>query len=695
MMETPPLFVSLITRNTVITRIQQIAAANFKFSAYAEQAGSHSVSVTDNLVKTATGWQWQVEFSSGNTPTGPELLMEIESTVNADTRLWLPWADPRPGHEVRPDESVRMADGVVRGNIIGWSDPLEPQPWRGDKFSYGATPYEYEKPNLFFCPFLGSIICLPMVTRIDGDRALTFALRPQDARIDLVIETTKNGNIRFRHKHYRVGGGVYPSFTIEVFEHAADVRAALGAVVAKWPEYFDPCVPLADEVAGTGAYSTHMGDMDPEKMRSMAFGVNWKASFDFPFMGLFLPPVSDIDEEWTSFGGRPMSIRKMRDYATEIRRHGFHVLSYLNLNEFGAKVQVPPPCLPDTSSWKDQYSFLFARFPHAVLHPPAAEKPDVPDLRVLPPDGSEPPVYWSWEGCVAMDPGDPAFAEFLVEQAARHLREIPDASGISIDRIDWVRLFNHEADDGVAWLGDRPVRSLHTSHQQIMERLGALIHGAGKVIFMNNHVKRLEQMRHIDGIFDEFSYGGCSLNSSALLCLRKPALGWTASEDQIRSAGPDHYYQRHLYMGMYPMAPFPGNDHSLCPSEFADCIATDYGSLFNLLRGKKWVLLPGLVSLEDPAAKWNCFETCQGLVFVVAFAGNNPITMRIHDAGRLSLGAKPDGVVYTPGCGSSPKPALVKQAGKDLEISITPNRGCAVLLFPGAPATQKVRMGES
>ena len=40
----------------------------------------------------------------------------------------------------------------------------------------------------------------------------------------------------------------------------------------------------------------------------------------------------------------------------------------------------------------------------------------------------------------------------------------------------------------------------HCTHQQIMERLGALIHGAGKVIFMNNHVKRLEQMRHIDGI---------------------------------------------------------------------------------------------------------------------------------------------------------------------------------------------------
>ena len=70
-----------------------------------------------------------------------------------------------------------------------------------------------------------------------------------------------------------------------------------------------------------------MGGMAPDKMRTMAFGVNRKASFDFPYMGLFLPPVESPDEAWTSFGGRPMSTRKMRDYAAEMRGHGFHVLS--------------------------------------------------------------------------------------------------------------------------------------------------------------------------------------------------------------------------------------------------------------------------------------------------------------------------------------------------------------------------------
>jgi hypothetical protein len=655
-----------------------LTASELKLRAYAEAAGSEPIRATSRLEKTAAGWQWSVEFDADVSPVGADLVMEISEPLTSHTTLWLAWGDPRPDYEVQPDPNIRVADGVVRGDIVGWSDPLAPQPWRADRFFYGAPLYSYEKPRIGCCPFFGCVTCLPSLTRFNGTRGVTFALSPEDARIDLVIETTETGIIRFRHKHYRVGGGVRPAFTIEIFEHEADVRAALGAMVARWPEYFDPCVPLADEVAGTGAYSTHMGGMDPDKMRTMAFGVNWKASFDFPYMGLFLPPVESPDEAWASFGGRPMSIRKMRDYAAEMRGHGFHVLSYFNLNEFGAHVRIPPPSVPDATSWKDQYGFLFGRFPNAVLHPPAKEKPDVP---VPPPNDGVPPVYWSWEGCVAVDPGDPAFADFLVDQAARHLQEIPEASGIGIDRIDWVRLFNHAADDGISWFAGQPVRSLHTSHRQIMERMGRLIHAAGKVIFVNNHVKRLEQMRHVDGIFDEFSYGGCSLNTSGLLCLRKPALGWTASEDQIHAAGPDDYYQRHLYMGVYPMAPFPGNDHSLAPSEFADRIASDYGPLFQLLHCKKWVLLPDLVSLNDAAAKWNLFETKQGLLLVIVFAENPALRIRLRDVQRIGLGASSSCQILHPGDCQPPQPVTVGRVNNDLEISVPLNRGCAALLF--------------
>ena len=44
----------------------------------------------------------------------------------------------------------------------------------------------------------------------------------------------------------------------------------------------------------------------------MAFTVNWKASFDFPFMGMFLPPVGSDSEEWTDFKGQKTSIADAR-----------------------------------------------------------------------------------------------------------------------------------------------------------------------------------------------------------------------------------------------------------------------------------------------------------------------------------------------------------------------------------------------
>ena len=65
----------------------------------------------------------------------------------------------------------------------------------------------------------------------------------------------------------------------------------------------------------------------------------------------------------------------------------------------------------------------------------------------------------------------------------------------------------------------------------------------------------------LDGIFDEFTYSGVPLNLTALLCIHKTALGWTADSSSIQSEGADNFFQKYLYMGVYPMAPFPGNDH--------------------------------------------------------------------------------------------------------------------------------------
>lgn len=202
------------------------------------------------------------------------------------------------------------------------------------------------------------------------------------------------------------------------------------------------------------------------------------------------------------------------------------------------------------------------------------------------------------------------------------MNELPNSYGICIDRMDWTRFYNHKTDDGVSWMGDQPVGSMYVSWNNLMEKLNPIFHDKNKLIFVNNHVKRIEQLKYVDGIFDEFTYAGSPLNTVALMCTHKPALGWMSSDQQLLPDS-DEVMQKYLYMGIFPMAPFPGNDHSIRPSELADKVYLDYGPLFNLLRGKEWVLKPHVISSEQ--AKVNLFKTFHGYTIPVIYSGDNKV----------------------------------------------------------------------
>ncbi len=70
----------------------------------------------------------------------------------------------------------------------------------------------------------------------------------------------------------------------------------------------------------------------------MAFTVNWQASFDFPYMGMFLPPVKP-DVKWKRFGNGEMSVSGMNDYAGKMKEKGFYVFNYFNVTEFGTAIK--------------------------------------------------------------------------------------------------------------------------------------------------------------------------------------------------------------------------------------------------------------------------------------------------------------------------------------------------------------------
>jgi len=574
------------------------------------------------------------------------------------SRSQRPWTAPIETRFKWPNPA-RARVWMSRGYGMHWQDPMVTQPFENRVFDYGA----------FFNREDG--LSLPMASVLDEENGIgiTFIQSPNDVLLNMQISTTESGEISFSRAFHRFGGDSSRiKFHMDVVVHEPDIRAAMNAIVERYPEYFDPPNRLAHEVGGGGAYSGWEGSLDAGKLAAMGFTMNWKASIDFPYMGVFLPPVKD-DEKWNRYAGGgeaatvgpqdegrygKTSIREMADYSTRMRADGFHVLNYFNVTEFGTEIKYPAPPLPPDNgapAWKDANRFLHGEFENAVL--------------------KSPDPTWTWGDGVIMDCGEPHYRDYLLGQAERHIQKIPDSSGICIDRMDWVVRYNPHADDGVTWI-DGPSRHLRQSWIALMKQMGPLLHKAGKVIFVNDMDRRLELMREVDGFFDEHGTYGYDLNTSSFLALRKPLVCWTP--DNAFESDPDEYFQRHLYMGAFPMVPCPGNDHAILPSPEHDRLYLEYGPLFNQLKARTWLLKPGVISVAEGIARANIFETPGHYVIFVGL-GKQQKNAQVRVRGSVTKAR-----LFHPGEAS--ESTLSAESQKEVQVFDVPlKRGCGMLVL--------------
>jgi hypothetical protein len=589
--------------------------------------------MTETFEPEGEGVRWELDVHSEGKARGGRINTFFRWLKPRSAQLWTAW-----------------------GGGLEWIDPLQTWDYRTEWYEYGT----------FFNRSQG--VSLPMFTLLDRqhDAAVTLLQDFEDKITKMNLSSDEDGTLEFSRYDLRLGEGRHWQFRVVLLPHAADVRAALGAVVARHPVFFDPPNPLADQIGGHAAYSSSEENLGPP-FHEMGLTYNWKASFDFPYMGMFLPPVPR-GATWPSFGGgsdgkvdisagrnHPVSADRMADYSVRLRRAGYHLLNYFNVTEFGTEIEFPAPprkAAEDGDLWRDPNDFLHYAIPGAMLRTP---KP-----------------RYTWGRAVVVDCGDPAYKNFLLEQARRHVQELPDASGICIDRMDWLDMDNPNADDGLTW-HDGPVRSLLNSWQDLMVELGPIFHSANKVIFGNPMVRRPDLARFLDGFYDEHGDFGFSINTTSFLALRKPATMWTRDEDQLKSH-PDDFMQQRLYMGVFLTAPVPGNDHCLQPGPWVDRLYLDYGPLFSALRGRKWVLLPKVIEVEKPALA-NIFEVPSGYVLVIGLAGARraiPVTLQNIEM----KGFKAE--VITPG-EKTWKPLPVSFGRKNAHMNVPVNRGGAVV----------------
>jgi hypothetical protein len=441
-------------------------------------------------------------------------------------------------------------------------------------------------------------------------------------------------------------------------------------------------------MAGTAGYPTWFGPIDKEHLKRIAFRIFWAASYDFPYFGMWLPPVGDnetwrvpvLDRDLSKLPYRPaeMSIALLRDRARRVREAGFYLLNYFNCSEFQAHFkgsEAGSNSLPEDQIWKDPDAFLRRKLADGVWR-----------------DASGQESYGGWNGTIITDPAAPHFQAYLLDQARWHNLKIPDAGGICMDRMWWasgslagkwaMETVNFGADDGVGWYKGLAGRHFSESFKEFLSQLGPVMHGAGKAIFYNPCMAyRLECYRDVDGFFDEAwpeNVKGAhpNLNGVALLAVRKPATLWTSDGSLIKH-DPDAFFQRHLLMGVYPSAPYPQNDHLILPDPSVDAEYIVYGPLMDAMRGKKWVLEPHCIEVEGGEAKANMFAVPGGYAAPITFGPKDgTVKVILRNLPGLTEGVHCEALL--PGV---QQPQTVPATFKDgaLELRVPMKRGCAMV----------------
>jgi hypothetical protein len=621
-----------------------------------QEGGSHELVLVEEFLPTQESIRWQIQLEGNGSPWSTAIETRLKWLDAKGAQFWTTWGDDSPetagaNAGLLISETNPAQESIVDFFEHRWRDPLVPRPFRNTELWYGGHPY------------LEGGFAIPIATVVekDSDVGMSLALSPRDTVIDLRLETTSEGLITFSRFYNRLGDGKPIRFSTDLIGHEADWRPALGWMTRNYHDYFYPTGTQIQKMYGLGAYSGYQGKLDEEMLKKMDFKVNWNAHFDFPYFGTYLPPVKR-DELWTDYSREQTSIRKMNDYCESMEKMGFHVLSYFNPTDFGSTRDWhahPTVMAPDTPDlWKSPESFLYSRLGDSILY------------------FSDGKPIRSWDGAIQMDPGAPSWQNHLLDQAKALRDDLPACSGLAIDEMYDIARFNPRADDGVTWLdGYGARRALTVSWKDLMAKLAPIMHEQDKPIFGNTLLRRLDLTDQLDGIFSEHGDQGNDMNLDGFLALQKPAIEWVTDPNRFRP-DPDAFLQRFLYMGVFPMVPFPGNDHSIRPDPLVDKYYSDYGPLFAAMDQREWIFVPHVLEVKDDIAKANIFKVPLGYTIAVAFGGQAPIA-KITLRGLANLETAHYEVINPSGQEwIRLKPSF---GNNQVEIDVPLKRGCALL----------------
>lgn len=333
---------------------------------------NESCNLTERFTSGTDGIHCEIEIAGAGKPWTTKIQTNIGYKASESSKIWAPWGDPRISKRSFPRDGLLNSEKVTFEQ--NWTDPLIPRSFFNDTLFYGAPYFQYEKPGIAFIPFQWNLLSIPMVSILESkaDAGMSIILNPGDDILDLTMIVQPDGKIIFNRLFNRISDKNILKFSFDIVGHEGDWRGGIRWMSNNYPDYFNPSNPAADRMAGLGAYSDSDVDFDVSKMNKMDFRVNWRASFDFPYMGMFIPPVQ-TNVSWNRFGGNTTSVDLMQQYSKKMKDLGFYVLSYFNVTEFGARMKYPlekPGISNESDLWKSANDFLSIKLQGALLKVP-------------------------------------------------------------------------------------------------------------------------------------------------------------------------------------------------------------------------------------------------------------------------------------------------------------------------------------
>jgi len=205
---------------------------------------------------------------------------------------------------------------------------------------------------------------------------------------------------------------------------------------------------------------------------------------------------------------------------------------------------------------------------------------------------------------VVVDPADAKLRAHFLVQLGRKYAQIKNFEGLVVDRSDWNSLFNYDFDDGASFVNNRTAHLAQYSYVETLDALRAMMKEkqgatrAKQTVMLQNALGfcQLSLFKAFDGTFSE----GAIVNAVGILGARSTSILWTSNARECCSseAAADVYFQRRLYMKVYPMAPFPQADHCIGSDAAAEVLYIRYGGMMSAMRGAKYLLMTHAVNVS-------------------------------------------------------------------------------------------------